>query len=159
MNIIHEDLAFPELPEGSSWASNSEVTTALEDRFLPAYLARARWFPSNTASRIKPKIIARLPFTDDSTVFVIVEANQQQYLLPLRTEWSVEAGSNLHQSIVAGLHQEKRDGLLRDAEGTVARMCHIYPSADIPVGLHRHRSSHSKERAVVRKLRTIKEGQ
>jgi len=114
MNIIHEDLAFPELPEGSSWASNSEVTTALEDRFLPAYLARARWFPSNTASRIKPRIIARLPFTDDSTVFLIVEANQQQYLLPLRTDWSVEAGPDLHQSIVAGLHQEKRDGLLRD---------------------------------------------
>jgi maltokinase len=114
MNTIHEDLAFPELPEGSSWASNSEVTTALEDRFLPAYLAHARWFPGNTASRIKPRIIARLPFADDSTVFVIVEANHQQYLLPLRTEWSVEAGSDLHQSIVAGLHQEKRDGLLRD---------------------------------------------
>jgi len=114
MTTIHEDLTFPELSEGSSWASNSEVKTALEDRVLPAYLARARWFPGNSASRIKPRIVASLPFTDDSTVFVIVEANHQHYLLPLRIEWSVEAGLELHQSIVASLHQKRRDGLLRD---------------------------------------------
>jgi maltokinase len=114
MNIIHEELAIPEIPEGFSWASNTEVTTALEERFLPAYLARARWFPGNTASRIKPRIIARLPFTHDSTVLLIVEVNHQQYLLPLRTEWPVEASPDLHQSIVAGLRQEERYGLLRD---------------------------------------------
>jgi trehalose synthase-fused probable maltokinase len=114
MNTIHEDLVFPELAEGSSWASNREMMTALEDRFLPAYLAQARWFPGNAASRIRPKIIARLAFTDDSTNFVIVEANHQRYLLPLRVDWSVEAGPDLHKSIVARLRQGERHGLLRD---------------------------------------------
>src|SRR4051794_41845241 len=76
------------------------MMTALEDRFLPAYLAQARWFPGNAASRIRPKIIARLAFTDDSTNFVIVEANHQRYLLPLRVDWSVEAGPDPHKIIV-----------------------------------------------------------
>src|SRR5689334_6242589 len=114
MNAIHEDLVFPKLAEGSSWASNRETMAALEDRFLPAYLAQARWFPGNMPSRIRPRIIARLAFTDDSTNFMIVEANHQRYLLPLRVDWSVEAGPDLHKSIVARLRQGESHGLLRD---------------------------------------------
>jgi trehalose synthase-fused probable maltokinase len=114
MNAIHEDLMFPERAEGSSWASNSEMTAELEDHFLPGYLAQARWFPGNTASRIQPKIIARLAFTDDPTNIVIVEANHQRYLLPLRVDWSVEARPDRQQSIVAKLRQGGREGLLLD---------------------------------------------
>jgi trehalose synthase-fused probable maltokinase len=117
MITAHEDLAFLEIPEGSSWASNSEVTADLEEHFLPAYLAQARWFPGNSKSRIIPKIIALLPFADDSTNFVIMEAGHAQYVLPLRVDWSVEGGPDLHKSIVARLRQGAREGLLRDIAG------------------------------------------
>src|SRR5690242_11715168 len=105
MITAHEDLTFLEIPEGSSWASNSEVTADLEEHFLPAYLAQARWFPGSSNSRIIPKIIALLPFTDDSTNFVIMEADRAQYVLPLRIDWLVEGGPDLHKSIVARLRQ------------------------------------------------------
>jgi trehalose synthase-fused probable maltokinase len=114
MIAAHEDLAFLEIPEGSSWASNSEVNADLEKRFLPAYLAHARWFPGDFQSRIKPKIVARLPFTDDTTNFIIIEAGPAQYVLPLRIDWSADASTDLHKSIVARLRQGSRDGLLRD---------------------------------------------
>ncbi|WP_334367088.1 putative maltokinase [Bradyrhizobium sp. AZCC 1578] len=104
-----------ETPEGSSWFANSEVTAALEEHFLPAYLAKARWFPRNSAKRIKPKIIARLPFSGNATVFIVIETDHHaHYLLPLTADWSVDAGPELEKSIVAPLRQGEREGLLRD---------------------------------------------
>jgi trehalose synthase-fused probable maltokinase len=115
MGTAGESLAILRIPEGSSWVANSEVTAALEKHFLPTYLAKTRWFPRNTKTRIKPKIIACLPFTRDSTVFVVIETDHHaRYLLPLRVEWSVNAGPELEKSIVARLHQGEREGLLRD---------------------------------------------
>ncbi|WP_420807638.1 maltokinase N-terminal cap-like domain-containing protein, partial [Bradyrhizobium valentinum] len=115
MGTASEKLAFLDIPEGSSWVANREVTAALERHFLPAYLAKARWFPGNSETRIKPKIIARLPFTADSTTFVIIETSHHaRYLLPLRVDWSVDAAPELDKSIVARLHQGKREGLLCD---------------------------------------------
>ncbi|ANW00865.1 putative maltokinase [Bradyrhizobium icense] len=115
MGTAAERLACLDIPEGSSWVANSEVTAALERHFLPAYLAKTRWFPGNSATRIKPKIIASLPFAADSTTFVVIETNHRaRYLLPLRADWSVDAGPELDKSIVARLHQGEREGLLCD---------------------------------------------
>ncbi|MEH2554624.1 maltokinase [Bradyrhizobium algeriense] len=115
MGTAGENLAFLDIPEGSSWVANREVTAALERHFLPSYLAKARWFPGNSETRIKPKIIARLPFTADSTTFVIIETNHHaRYLLPLRVDWSVDAAPEPDKSIVARLHQGEREGLLCD---------------------------------------------
>jgi maltokinase len=115
MGAAGESLAFLDMPEGSSWFDNSEATTALEHLFLPAYLARARWFPRSSATRIKPKIIATLPIPGDTTVFVVIETDHQaRYLLPLRADWIVDAGPELEKSIVARLRRGEREGLLRD---------------------------------------------
>jgi trehalose synthase-fused probable maltokinase len=110
-----ERLAFLDIPEGSSWVANREVTEALERHLLPAHLAKARWFPGSSKTRIAPRIIARLPFTKDSTHFFVLEIkNHGRYLLPLRVDWSVDAGPELDSTIVARLHQGGREGLLRD---------------------------------------------
>ena len=114
MGATGESLAFLNLPEGSSWVASSEVTEALEGHLLPAYLAKARWFP-NFSTRIEPKIIARLPFIKDSTYLVVIELQKHgRFLLPLRVDWSVDAVLDLDNSIVARLHQGDRKGLLRD---------------------------------------------
>ena len=115
MGATGENLAFIDIPEGSSWIAHGELTAALERHLLPAYLARARWFPGDSETRIKPRIIARLPFTRDSTHLIIVEIERHgRYLLPLRVDWSVDAAPELDSSVVTRLHQGGREGLLRD---------------------------------------------
>src|SRR3954469_20160466 len=115
MGAAGESLAFLDIPEGSSWFANSEATAAIEHHFLPAYLARARWFPGSSATRIKLKIIATLPVQGDTTVFVLIETDHQaRYLLPLRADWTVDTGPELEKSIVARLRRGGRQGLLRD---------------------------------------------
>ena len=69
MGAAGESLAFLDIPAGSPWVANSAAITALENDFLPAYLAKARWFPGNSETRIKPKIIACLPFTAELNPF------------------------------------------------------------------------------------------
>jgi trehalose synthase-fused probable maltokinase len=108
-------LTFLDLPEDSSWFGNSAATAALEQNFIPAYLARARWFPSSSAAHIKPKIIASLPFPNDTTVLAVIETDHQtRYLMPLQADWSVDPGPELEKSIVARLRSGERGGLLRD---------------------------------------------
>jgi maltokinase len=115
MGAAGESLAFLDIPAGSPWVANSAAIKALENDFLPAYLAKARWFPGNSETRIKPKIIACLPFTADSTHFVVIETSHHaRYLLPLRVDWSVHVGPELEKSILVRLHQGDREGLLRD---------------------------------------------
>jgi len=135
MGATGESLAFLNLPEGSSWVASSEVTEALEGHLLPAYLAKARWFP-NFSTRIEPKIIARLPFIKDSTYLVVIELqNHGRFLLPLRVDWSVDAVLDLDNSIVARLHQGDRKGLLRDvaADPTFIRNSWITFGAKLPL--------------------------
>jgi maltokinase len=110
----HGDLPIPEHAVGTAWSSISEIITALEESFLPSYLAKARWFPGETADRIKPKIIARLAFTDDSTNFLILEDNEQRFLIPLRLDWSIEPSPDLDKAIVARVRQDERSGVLCD---------------------------------------------
>src|SRR3954454_24567097 len=115
MGAAGESLAFLDIPEGSSWFDNSEATTALEHHFLPAFLARARWFPRSSATRLGPKIAATLPIPGDTTVFVVIETDHQaRYLLPLRADSTIDAGPELEKSIVARLRSGEREGLLRD---------------------------------------------
>jgi trehalose synthase-fused probable maltokinase len=115
MGAAGENLAFLDIPKGSSSVADSKVAATLETHFLPAYLAKARWFPRCSEPQIKPKIIACLPFTRDSTDFVVVETNDRaRYLLPLRIDWSLDAGPEFDKSIVARVHQGEREGLLRD---------------------------------------------
>jgi trehalose synthase-fused probable maltokinase len=115
MAATGERLAYLDIPEGTSWMADSELNAALERHLLPAYLAKARWFPSSSERQIKPKIIARLPFTSDLTHFIVVEVKHHGcYLLPLRADWSIDAGPELNNTIVARLHQGEREGLLRD---------------------------------------------
>jgi len=110
-----ESLAFLNIPEGSSWVASNEVTEALEGHLLPAYLAKARWFPNSLETGIEPKIVARLPFIKDSTYLLVIELRDHGcFLLPLRVDWSVDAVPDLDNSIVARLHQAERTGLLRD---------------------------------------------
>jgi trehalose synthase-fused probable maltokinase len=126
MGATGERLAFLDLPEGSSWVSNGELTAALEGHLLPAHLAKARWFPGYSETRIVPRIIARLPFTKDSThLFVLEIRNHGHYLLPLRVDWSVAANPELASSIVARLHQGGREGLLRDVAGDPIFIRHL----------------------------------
>jgi maltose alpha-D-glucosyltransferase/alpha-amylase len=87
---------------------------ALEEHWLPAYLASARWFPGSTASRIRPKIVECLPFADEFTHFVIVEVERQQYLAPLRVDWCNDAVSDQPGAIIARIRQDERQGVLRD---------------------------------------------
>jgi maltose alpha-D-glucosyltransferase/alpha-amylase len=115
MGATGERLSFLDIPEGSSWVASDEVTAALERHLLPAHLARARWFPGYSERRIVPRIIARLPFTQDSTHFFVLEIkNHGHYLLPLQVDWSVDESPELASSIVTRLHQGGREGLLRD---------------------------------------------
>jgi len=115
MGAADESLAFLDIPEGSSWFANREATAAIENHFLPAYLARARWFPRSSATRLEPKIVAVLPISGDTTVFVIIETDHQAlYLLALRADWTVDGGPELEKSIVARMRRGKREGLLRD---------------------------------------------
>jgi trehalose synthase-fused probable maltokinase len=121
-----ERLAFLDIPEGSSWVSNGEVTAALEKHLLPAHLAKARWFPGCSETRIVPRIIARLPFTKDSTHFFVLEIrNHGHYLLPLRVDWSVDANPEVASSIVTRLRQGGREGLLRDIAGDPIFIRHL----------------------------------
>jgi maltose alpha-D-glucosyltransferase/alpha-amylase len=123
MGAVGERLVFLDIPEGASWVTNGEVTEALEGHLLPAYLAKARWFPGQLEARIAPRIIARLPFTNSTYFFVLEIKSHGHFLLPLRVDWSVDAGPELDSSIVARFHQGGRDGLLRDvaAEPTFIR--------------------------------------
>src|SRR4051794_9084456 len=94
MRAAGETLAYLEIPDGSSWSALPEVTASLEQNFLPAYLQKARWFPRGTEARIKPTILACLPFIGDSTIFALVETgDRERFLLPLRADWSIEPGS------------------------------------------------------------------
>ena len=73
MDITSDSLAYLDIPDGSSWSASPEITTALEEHFLPAYLSKVRWFPRSSEKRINPRILACLPFIGDSTVFALVE--------------------------------------------------------------------------------------
>jgi trehalose synthase-fused probable maltokinase len=115
MGAAGESLAFLDIPEGASWFDNCEAVAALDQHFLPAYLARARWFPGSPAARIRPKIVATLAIPGDTTVFVVIETGHQaRYLLPLRADWTADAGPEPEKSIVARLRRGECEGLLRD---------------------------------------------
>jgi trehalose synthase-fused probable maltokinase len=115
MGTTGKNLTFLDISESLSWAADAEVITALEDDFLPSFLAKARWFPRDRESAINPRIIARLPFSDDSTFFVVIEIDhRERYLLILRADWPIEAPAKRDKSVVARLRRGEREGLLRD---------------------------------------------
>ena len=78
MGTTGKNLTFLDISESLSWAADAEVITALEDDFLPSFLSKARWFPRDRESAINPRIIARLPFSDDSTFFVVIEIDHRE---------------------------------------------------------------------------------
>jgi trehalose synthase-fused probable maltokinase len=115
MGATGKNLTFLDISESLSWAADAKIITALEGDFLPGFLAKARWFPRDRESGINPRIIARLPFSDDSTFFVVIETEpRERYLLILRADWSTEAIAKSDKSVVARLRQGEREGVLLD---------------------------------------------
>jgi len=117
LTLQHERL---EIPAQSDWLMIPEIQVVLERDILPAYLARARWYPGRNANKISPAITAAIPFgrMDDTDIWLTAfEAAQDglvhRYLLPLLIEWGVSRHSEPFH--IAAVRQEGRDGTLIDA--------------------------------------------
>jgi hypothetical protein len=96
LTLQHERL---EIPAQSDWLMIPEIQVVLERDILPAYLARARWYPGRNANKISPAMTAAIPFgrMDDADIWLTAfEAAQDglvhRYLLPLRIEWGGARG-------------------------------------------------------------------
>jgi maltose alpha-D-glucosyltransferase/alpha-amylase len=118
LTLQHERL---EIPAQSDWLMIPEIQVVLERDILPAYLARARWYPGRNSNKISPAITVAIPFgrMDDTDIWLTAfEVAQDglihRYLLPLRIEWAV---SRRHSEPfhIAAVRQGERDGSLIDA--------------------------------------------
>src|SRR4051812_22867749 len=115
MGATGKNLTFLDISESLSWAADAEIITALEGDFVRGFLAKARWVPRDRESGINPRIIARLPFSDDSTFFVVIDTEpRERYLLILRAAWSTAAIAKSDKSVVARLRLGEREGVLLD---------------------------------------------
>lgn len=116
MSIADHGLGVLEIPAGTSWRRNEETKRALETGFLPAYLARVRWFPRGRGD-IGVRLTALMPLTveDDSMVLAFIEtSDNSRYVLPLEIDWSEGARAGQAKFIVAEVRTGDRDAVLRD---------------------------------------------
>jgi maltose alpha-D-glucosyltransferase / alpha-amylase len=118
LTFQHERL---EIPAQSDWLLIPEIQAVFERDILPAYLARARWYPGRNTNKISPAITAAIPFgrMDDADIWLAAfEAAQDglvyRYLLPLRIEWGVSPRHS-EPIYIAAVRQGERDGTLIDA--------------------------------------------
>jgi maltose alpha-D-glucosyltransferase/alpha-amylase len=116
MSIADHELGILKISAGTSWRKDEQTKRALETRFLPAYLARARWFPRGRGE-IRVRLAALMPLAaeDDSIVLAFIEtSDNSRYVLPLEIDWSDEARAGPPKFIIAELRRDDRNGALRD---------------------------------------------
>ena len=119
MSIADHGLGVLEIPAGTSWRRNEETKRALETGFLPAYLARVRWFPRGRGD-IGVRLTALMPLTveDDSMVLAFIEtSDNSRYVLPLEIDWSEGARAGQAKFIVAEVRTGDREAVRRQTVG------------------------------------------
>jgi maltose alpha-D-glucosyltransferase / alpha-amylase len=109
------------VPVGATWVSLARTRTVFERDVLPGHLARSRWYPTHTASLIRPTLTSAIPFCDigdNRPWLAFFEANEDpartRYVLPMQIEWVRFDRERYNPNALAAVRQGAREGTLLD---------------------------------------------
>jgi len=109
------------VPLNSTWVSLARTRGVFEHDVLPGHLARTRWYPEHSPEKIRPNLVAAIPFCDigdNRPWLVFFEAKQHditaRYLLPMQIEWVRFDRERYNPRAFAAVRQGAREGTVLD---------------------------------------------
>ncbi len=109
------------VPLGATWVTLERTRGVFERDVLPAYLARARWFPERNVHAIQPKLTSAIPFTNrgENRPWLAffetdVDGVRSRYLQPLQIAWTRFSNELYNPLALAAVRQGAREGTLLD---------------------------------------------
>ena len=109
------------VPPNSTWVSLTRTRGMFEREVLPGYLARSRWFPERDERKIRPSLVAAVPFGDigdNRPSLTFFEANSRgvpaRYALPMQIKWVRFDSERQNPRAMAAVRQGAREGTLLD---------------------------------------------
>jgi maltose alpha-D-glucosyltransferase / alpha-amylase len=109
------------VPLNSTWMSLARTRGVFEREVLPGFVARSRWFPERDQRKIRPTLVAAVPFSDigdNRSWLTFFDTNLRgvpaRHLLPLRIEWVRFDRERRNPRAIAAVRQGAREGTLLD---------------------------------------------
>jgi maltose alpha-D-glucosyltransferase/alpha-amylase len=109
------------VPAGSTWMSLTRTRGVFERDVLPSYLARARWYPEQSASAIRARLTSASPLHssgENRPWLAFFETGRDEhvtrYMMPVQIEWTRFNRQSVNPRALAAVRQGPREGTLLD---------------------------------------------